>query len=1109
MKARAARLRGALRPLFLLAVTGGATLTAAFHGAGCQATTTPVATRSLDATGRVSFVCLGSPADDTVEQPLDNCSSQQFVGVNDYNDIVDDAGDVDAGARRPHLYALVTQPNRGEIAVIDTSSTVNQVLDQNSVEPGANLIPVGGMPSAVVSTPGSVASFVAVSEVGRAGIFALPSNQIRPGSTVPDAGTGGAASDAGSDFQSAIPQLSSWPACSLPATPGDMILVADPPSADPLQPDWVRPTCDEDYAATTTDDRITTLERKGRQKIVVTMPDYGGIAIIDAETVLQQAPGAFAPCPVERWVPLQVDLTGFATPEPPPAPPPGTACVQPVVPQPAFKSSYTPRPGGISYAAGTLYVADLAAPVIHVIDMPTVCEPVERAPLMPYSAENPKRVVFSSKVSVAPQPNPELKRYLYATDLEDGSLMWFDVSPTSTTRRPLQRQHPEWNPFQPIDRMRFAAPVADILVLQNDVREPNPATGIAAEGVRCNPDPGALVCTATSPVCDLGANYQTDRTTYTSGAGPRKLRGTFAFAALTSGKVAVVDIDDFDGACRAPAVQSTLYGCAKNGSSTDAVPNTTLEKSCNVIEPNAVRSSAYDLADDTNSIYGVASIIAWPQLFNKDGQSVDYGGGPVMIQPPVPAGVPVVTQNVGDAGTRLDCAGCEVFGAADDPNLHHELRVNYEEPRVHVAAQDFAIAFEGAIGGFEQRLAELSVDPSTGKPAGIYDSASRFCDSGVLGEKAMREIYGATMPDASDLDWARYADYVQVTSALPDELDPYWVRLKEAKAGTDDALCKVPHVNGTSAITFGDCLDEFGTLDTPSAARDLRIVEAYQDHVEITPRPQACAVAATDNGTQVSCPEQPDDPGLDRLRRLRCCFPGALAFTVRVGGQWIVQGSQSGFIHHVVADPATGACRNSCQAIDQRKNGRVLELPESATVDDARIFINPMFSFALVAPLASTLTPPATSDSCAACGAGQACFAAQCTPPTAGQSCPAAHLCAAPAACLRPDGSACNDAADCTCACPAGLHTTPYCGEAFAPTSATWRYVERDSVFRFSMTNAFSPLLVSLASDTTTLVAPQALHYLHPTGELVVTDGSLNGLIFVSLSSSTFSRSYF
>jgi hypothetical protein len=660
--------------------------------------------------------------------------------------------------------------------------------------------------------------------------------------------------------------------------------------------------------------------------------------------------------------------------------------------------------------------------------------------------------------------------------------------------------------------MRFAAPVADVLVLQNDVREPNPASGIAAEGVRCNPDPGALVCTATSPVCDLGANYQTDRTTYQSGAGPRKLRGTFAFAALTSGKVAVVDVDDFDGACRAPVIQSTLYGCATNGSSGEAVPNTSWEESCNIVEPNAVRSSAYEVLDTTNGVYGAPSIVGWPQLFNKDGQSVDYAAGPAMVVPPQDSAVPLLPQSVADAGAALGCAGCEVFGGGDDVAAHHTLRVNYEEPRVHTASQDFALVFEGAIGGFEQRLAELAVDPAAGKPAGVYDPSSRFCDSGVLGEKAMREIYGATMSDASDLDWARYADYVQVTSALPDELDPYWVRLKQAQAGSDDALCQVPHASGgVSAITFADCLEEFGTLDTPSVARDLRITEAYQDHVEVTPRPQACAVSTTETGTQVTCPEQPDDAGLAALRRVRCCFPGAVSFTVRVGSQWILQGSQSGFIHHVVADPATGACRNSCSVIDQRKNGRVLEVGETATASDPRIFVNPMFTFAMVSPLASTQAAPApaTSDACGACGAGQTCYAAQCTPPAVGLSCPAAHACAAPSACLRPDGAACGDAADCTCACPAGLHTTAYCGDTFAPVSPTWRYADRDSVFRFSTASPFSPLLISLTTDATTLVHPEALHYLHPTGELVVTDGSLNGVIFVSLSSSTYSRSFF
>src|SRR6185437_3572670 len=136
-------------------------------------------------------------------------------------------------------------------------------------------------------------------------------------------------------------------------------------------------------------------------------------------------------------------------------------CGNPPPNTPPLASSYTPRPGSISYAGGTLYVADTAAPVIHVVDMfdtlegsqvISPCNPIERAPLLPSSAENPARVVFAGKVSVATLPTPDLtspspllkpyntasddslRRFLYATDTYDGSVMVFDVSDSSTTR---------------------------------------------------------------------------------------------------------------------------------------------------------------------------------------------------------------------------------------------------------------------------------------------------------------------------------------------------------------------------------------------------------------------------------------------------------------------------------------------------------------------------------------------------------------------------------------------------------------------------------------------------------------------------------------------------
>ena len=74
---------------------------------------------------------------------------------------------------RNHLFALVTQTTRGEIAVIDIDG--QEVVDEESVIPGYNFLPVGGVPGDIVSTPGSQATFVGVAEPGQEGIFALPS----------------------------------------------------------------------------------------------------------------------------------------------------------------------------------------------------------------------------------------------------------------------------------------------------------------------------------------------------------------------------------------------------------------------------------------------------------------------------------------------------------------------------------------------------------------------------------------------------------------------------------------------------------------------------------------------------------------------------------------------------------------------------------------------------------------------------------------------------------------------------------------------------------------------------------------------------------------------
>ena len=101
--------------------------------------------------------------------------------------------------------------------------------------------------------------------------------------------------------------------------PGDILLVNDPPDANGLE----RVTCDGQRAPGDLGDRISAIEHRGRQKLVVAMPDLGGVIVVDADELLKRPVGSYDPCKVERWIPLQVDLTGLGDPQPPPS---GTAC---------------------------------------------------------------------------------------------------------------------------------------------------------------------------------------------------------------------------------------------------------------------------------------------------------------------------------------------------------------------------------------------------------------------------------------------------------------------------------------------------------------------------------------------------------------------------------------------------------------------------------------------------------------------------------------------------------------------------------------------------------------------------------------------------------------
>ena len=1019
--------------------------------AGCAQEPQNLSVRVLEQSGHVAFVCLVQHgAEPHPGRPLSNCSAQRTLTPIDFG--INKEG----VATKPHIYALLTQTTRGEVAVIDVTSQNESVIDLDPNVPGANFLPVGAQPVDIVATPGGTAAFVAVAEVGREGIFALPSTKLRPceGCTPPG--------------------LASFPACSLPSAPASIVMVADPLVGEPGATKQIRRCCASGEYVDFSPDTYSNegaceeapaggedasklsidLEGNGRQKLVVSMPDLGGVAIFDAQDVLNRAEGSFDPCVPERWVPLKTEVP---PPPEPPSPPPEAGCVNADPLPPAVQVASPSRPAALAYAGGHLYVADLGAPVIHDIAMPTPCEPAERPPLVPTSADDPTRVVTTSRITVSPRLTSDLRRYLYAIDEGEGSVMAFDVSDDAAPRYPIRRPNAAWNPFQSRDRMRFAAPVKDVILVDRDAPVVNPATGVAQEGTRCDPSPTAEVCVTDSLTCDPGTLYRT-RADYKVGAGPYTLRGTFAYMVLTNGQVLVADVDDLDARCRIPGSFASglkdVFGCPPQGFdlSGEAGWESSRESSCNVVLPHAPRSSNYMVSNDAAGDHE-PGIQTFPLLFDNTGTLVQ-SSDPLspQMRATVPAGelpdppkdeVHAFHLTVGAGVFPLDRSTGSIAAeanAAPDEDSEHTLAMNFEDPRVHTVNQGWLITFEGILRGFEGRLAEalIAKDHDPAVPADeLRDASSSFCDRGVQSQRSAFEILKAQDPGASDAalmaEAQTIADYAQILSELPPEDDQYWSNKKACFSDTGpDEAC---------ACSYQECRAVFGTVDTPTGERDLRIYEAFQDRIVVVPNEGSRA-------------------------QLKCCFPTLLEFTVRARNQWLVEGQGSGFLHHVIPDPATGACRNSCDPLEARVNGRVRSAPSlgAGIVDGSRYaFINPMFRLGI-------RLAPGTEG----CGTNRGCA----------------------------NGLLCRDREDpaaCSEAWASGVEVAP-CVCDQAPT--------RDTQFRFATQGAFQPIRTNLAFETTN-VQPVALSYLQPTNEVVVTDGLFEGLFMLSTQTTLITKHFY
>ncbi len=863
----------------------------------CQQPPEALPVRSLVASGDVTYVCR-NPAGEGV--PIEDCP------------------DFDHGENE--LYALVTQTLTAEVAGINI--TRGKVVDVDRTAPGFTFLKIGRKPVDIVTTPGGQVSFVGVAAVGSEGIFAIPTTCI------------GAPREKSPGVFETPRDLTTWPACSLPSAPGQMAVLVDPPDDEGR----MRLSCDSS-------DRVSDLPepmsasrecavdlRKetrvpGRRKLAVALPEFGEIALIDAQTMLDESePGSFGPCPIERTYPLSVDLPNEPVEQRIPEDLNVPGCTPFTVDYPHQEGPFQSRPAGFALADdGSLFVADRGAPVIHDLDVHDPCDVRERDPLLPLSMLEPNRVVTTTKVAVSPRLT-DGSRFLYAIDeygRSTANVMAFDLTPGQADRTPIVRSGTPFLPFEPADRISFVAPAQDLVFARRDLPIADSVVGEAVVGTRCDPDPSI---DTDAP----GALYRPN-SNRTSGAGPRNLRGVFGFVLLTSGQVGVVDVEDYDEACRRPIYSNNadaldFRGCAgdpqnpefytlPDGQDESGQPTVTNEVSCRIVQPHRARAGHFALTSSSAGV-GAPSLRSFPRLTFEDrglpmndteeGKkypkilAVDYPD-PTNESETLPAKTYV--------GTTLYSSIDEDKKLETDPTTSQRGSVvlPWIEPRAYASEERVVVTYEGAIGA-ERPSGFLKVGEADSDS--VEDADARFCDAGVQGARLTQRVgqerfnlSGKALAEFAE----QHADYVQVTQDLLPSDDEYWQSGVGASCG---------------GRGYQACEEVFGVVDDSLdllPGRELRIVSSYQDRLVVEPRNTAGEEAKR-----------------EQMALLDCCFPTGTSYKIRASDEWVVQGSVTGFRHRVVptrVDTDNGPiypCDFDCSPAKRYFEGRAFEVSEDS-----------------------------------------------------------------------------------------------------------------------------------------------------------------------------------
>jgi hypothetical protein len=817
----------------------------ALAGSSCAATPTNIPVRTFEQPKKVDVVCIA--VNNAVDGGPLAASEIHGLAQNECAPAATDFAALNAtsAATLPnHLYAVVTQTTRGELAVVDL--TAGYVIDEDRSTPGTNFIPVGSGPTDVVVTPDGQMTFVSSADPNKPAIYGIPSGpHVAPGG---GAGLAGALLGDSTGISPPLPLLiTDLEACALPQAPEALAVAASGPVEAGAPRSYVlvavlagSPGVSAKVVAIDPSPllRGAGVDAGSPDAAPATPGVLTACSILGATALSTAMPASWHPGPAWADGVTYADAGSLAAQEPSAGPSCGTPTVggdaAPVAADgpvaddagagPADDAGSAAGDAGVfgdagaALEAGTfplsvstlgqpfptnavlrddlpiLYVSGGALPVIHEIDLTDPANPRELPPLLATSVAQPTRPVSVGAIAISPTTR-DYKRYLYAVDSGNGTLMVFDVTdPALSPHTPLERPHAELNPLLPADRLAFSAPVATVGFVQHDWPlippgpngTPNPDQIHAYEGLLCNPNPNAHPDAGTFR--DLGAYYRVDQATAVQSTGvvstvegfPYRLRGVFGFATLSSGQVVAIDVDDWDAPCRRPEPM-TGGGTGPSFGMTGLLdipepsagpldldpyhapityqrsipesPAVTQEEFFPVSAPHRIRSN-YLLRNDVTSGIHIPNLLGAPQLFDAVGAPVPVSGTqpPLILPTALPAGFidPTLISNPSEADPS---AQTPLPAPATVPSSKAvaSVRLSFDDPTV-TTNQDWTVTYEGALPVAQQSPADILT--TDGDQTLLVSIGTEAADGGIQGSGFPASTNGPGFCERGIEDWS-------------------------------------------------------------------------------------------------------------------------------------------------------------------------------------------------------------------------------------------------------------------------------------------------------------------------------------------------------------------